>query len=131
VLVVYAVVLALAGSAIYGWLLGRHTSWTDEFVPNQASALRNFNNMDDRLVQLVDDKDLHDALVLVQGDCSTWQCYGSVFWLNNPTLYGEVVFARDLPEHRAELFAAYPDRHVYFEATHHRPSHRTAGRGPS
>jgi hypothetical protein len=114
VLVVYAVVLALAGSAIYGWLLGRHTSWKDEFVPNKASALRSFNNMDDRLVQLVDDEDLHDALVLVQGDCSTWQCYGSVFWLNNTTLDGDVVFARDLPAHRAELFAAYPDRYVYF-----------------
>jgi 4-amino-4-deoxy-L-arabinose transferase-like glycosyltransferase len=112
VLVVYPVVLALVGAGIYGWLLGRHTSWGDEFVPNKAVALRSFNNVDDRLVQLVDDSDIHDALVLV-GDCLPWQCYGSLFWLNNTTLDGDIVYAKDIPERRAELFAAYPNRYVY------------------
>ena len=52
--------------------------------------------------------------MLVQGDCGGWQCYGSVFWLNNPDLDGDVVYARDLPDRRAELFRAYPDRFVYY-----------------
>jgi len=113
VLVVYAVVLALCGSAVYGWLLGHQTSWADEFVPNQATALESFNQIDERLIQLVDDEGLHDALVLVQGDCQSWQCYGSVAWLNTPKLDGDIVYARDLPERRGDLFAAYPDRLVY------------------
>jgi hypothetical protein len=101
--------------------LGRHTSWADEFVPNHAVALRSFNQVDDRLIQIADDENLHHALVLVQGSCTIWQCYGSVFWLNNPALNGDVVFARDPPEQRAALFAAYPDRFVY-SAQYSRPA---------
>ena len=112
VVVVYAAVLALVGAGIYGWLLGRHITWADDFVPNRAETLRNFNNVDDRIVQLVDAENLHNALVLMQ-DCQSWQCYGSVFWLNNTKLNGDIVFAKDMPEHRAELFAAYPNRYVY------------------
>jgi len=112
VIVMYAIVGALVGAGIYGWLLGNHTTWRDEFVPNRAAALERFNNMDDRIVELVQEKDLGPALVLVQ-DCYTWQCYGSVFWLNNPTLDADVVYARDIPERRGELFAAYPNRYVY------------------
>ena len=98
---------------MYGWLLGRHTSWADEFVPNDAVTLRGFNQTDDRLIQIAYDDNLHHALVLVQGNCPIWHCYGSVFWLNKPTLDGDIVYARDVPEHRAALFAAYPDRFVY------------------
>ncbi len=112
VVVVYAAVLALVGAGIYGWLLGHHTTFFDEFVPNKAAALRNFNNVDDRIAQLVEEEDLHHALVLVQ-ECQTWQCYGGVFWLNEPKLNGDIVYAKDLPKHRAKLFAAYPDRYVY------------------
>jgi hypothetical protein len=112
VIVVYAAVFALVGAGIYGWLLGHHTTWADDFVPNKAETLRNFNNVDDRVVQLVEEQHLHHALVLMQ-DCQSWQCYGSVFWLNNTKLDGDVVFAKDMPKHRAELFAAYPDRYVY------------------
>jgi hypothetical protein len=53
--------------------------------------------------------------VLVE-DCDVgrhWYCYGSVAWLNSPTLDGDVVFARDVPGRREELLQAFPDRQVY------------------
>ena len=43
-----------------------------------------------------------------------WQCYGSVFWLNDPGLDGNVVYAQDSPSLRADILAAFPDRDVYF-----------------
>ena len=112
VVVVYAAVLALAGAGIYGWLLGRHTTWFDEFTPKKAVALRNFNNTNNGIAKLVTEAGLHDALVMVQ-ECQTWQCYGSVFWLNDPDLNGDIVYAKDMPQHYGELFAAYPGRYVY------------------
>jgi hypothetical protein len=51
----------------------------------------------------------------VQQDCpgTAWYCYGSVFWMNDPSLDGNVVFARRLDNRIAELIAEYPDRRVY------------------
>lgn len=111
--VVYAVVLALVGSSLYGWLLGRHSGWNADFVPDRATDLQSFNDIDDRLISLVDEADLDNALVLVEGTCPHWQCFGNVFWMNSPGLDGDVVFARDLPNRYADLFSAYPDRRVY------------------
>ncbi len=108
----YAVIAALVGAGVYGWLLGRHTTWQVDTIPNRAVALEGFNGVDDRLVRLTDEADLEHALVLVQ-QCSSWQCYGSVFWLNTPDLDGNVVFANDVPEYRGALLSAYPDRRVY------------------
>jgi hypothetical protein len=79
-------------------------------VPEKASALRGFNGIDGKLSDLVDDAELENALVVVE-QCPHWQCYGSVFWKNEPSLDGDVVYARD---GRAEaLFAAFPERLVY------------------
>jgi hypothetical protein len=119
VLVVYVFVAALAGRSSYDWLLGNDQSWYDVFVPAQASELKGFNSIDDRLVTLLDDTDLHNALVLLADDCNGWQCYGTLFPRNNPSLDGDVVYARDIPERRADLFKAYPDRLVY--AAHYSP----------
>ena len=113
-LIVYAFVIALAATAGFNWLLDRNTSWSDPFVPANARDLKGFNGIDDRLIKLIDDADLHHALVLVQGDCTEWQCYGGLFWLNNRTLDGNIVYARDVPERRGDLFRAYPDRRVYY-----------------
>ncbi|MGB2696095.1 MAG: glycosyltransferase family 39 protein [Dehalococcoidia bacterium] len=125
VLIAYAVVLALIGGGIHGWLLGHEATWHMDFVPNQATELKSFNGVDDRLSQLIEEADLHNALVLVDSNCN-WQCYGSVFWLNSPTLDGDIVIAKDLEAHRTELFDAYPDRKVYF-ATYVIPSLRPYG----
>ncbi len=113
-LIVYAFIVALAGTSAFNWLLGRQMTWRDPSVPARASDLRGFNSIDNRLIKLVDEANLHNALVLVQNDCGGWQCYGSVFWLNNPTLDGDIVYAKDIPDRRAALFKAYPDRYVYY-----------------
>ena len=111
-LVVYTLVAALMTGSMNGWLLGNQTQWEALFVPNQATSLRGFNFIDDRLTTLVDEVDLDNALVLVEV-CPNWWCYGNVFWMNSPTLDGDVVFARDIKARRGELFEAYPDRKVY------------------
>jgi 4-amino-4-deoxy-L-arabinose transferase-like glycosyltransferase len=113
-LIVYTFVIALAGTAGFNWVMDRNTAWSDSFVPANARDLKGFNGIDNRLIKLIDDANLHNALVLVQGDCSEWQCYGGLFWLNNTTLDGDIVYARDVPERRGDLFRAYPDRRVYF-----------------
>lgn len=97
-----------------------YSSWRIDVVPENAEALDGFNKSNDRLVELVDDADLHNALVLAD-DCRKWWCYGTLFWMNSPTLDGDVVFAKDVESLRAELFAAYPDRAVYV-ATYGNPS---------
>jgi hypothetical protein len=106
----YACVAALALYAVYAWLFGGNPSWRTDFVPEEASALRNFNGIDGRLADLTDDAHLRNALVVVE-QCPSWQCYGSVFWKNSPSLDGDVVYARD--NNLAALFAAFPDRLVY------------------
>ena len=88
-------------------------------------ALTSHVSLDDRLVELVEEADLSNALVLVER-CPNWWCYGSVFWMNSPTLDGDVVFARDLAERREELFRAFPDREVY-QGTYTNPSLRPFG----
>ena len=120
ILVTYGLMVALVGGSVYGWLLSNNDGWDATFVPDRASSLRGFNFVDDRLVRLVDEADLDNALVLVEA-CPNWWCYGNVFWMNSPTLDGNIVFARDLEGRRAELFQAYPDRKVYV-ATYTSPS---------
>jgi 4-amino-4-deoxy-L-arabinose transferase-like glycosyltransferase len=112
VLVVYILVAVLVRSSIKGWLLSEDNLVSADFVPGNAVSLKSFNQTDDRLITLIDGAHLKNALVLVE-PCTIWSCYGSVFWLNSPSLHGDVVIARDLAAHRPELFAAYPDRNVY------------------
>lgn len=127
-LVVYALVAALVGSAISSWVLSRHIAWDADFVPERAVRLQGFNGADDRLIKLIAESDLDNALVMV-ADCPVWQCYGTVFWLNSPTLDGKLVIARDVPVRRAELLRAYPDRRVYV-AAYEPPSLVPFGAGP-
>jgi hypothetical protein len=102
----------LVGMSISGWLLSRDTAWRADYVPANALALQSYYDADDRLVRRIRDADLDNALVLVD-PCLNWQCYGTVFWLNDPSLDGDTVIARGLPERLPELFRAYPDRLVY------------------
>ncbi len=106
----FAGLLVLA--SVWGWLMSQRTTWQADFVPDQASAMCCVLGMDDRIAQMVDEQGLHDALVLVD-PCSNFVCYGSVFWRNNPTLDGDIVYARNLAPKRDELIAAYPGRSVY------------------
>jgi hypothetical protein len=119
----YACVLALCAFGLNAWLLGNDPSWTIDNVPEKASALRGFNGIDGGLNELIDDADLENALVVVE-PCGHWQCYGTVFWRNAPTLDGDIVFARD--DATSALFAAFPDRLV-FEAGANPPSLKPYG----
>lgn len=110
--VVYSIVLVFVGAALAGWLFGKQDGWVADFVPDRAIALKGFNDADDRLLKLVDDADLKNALVLVEA-CPHWQCYGTVFWKNSPDLDGNIVYARDIPERLADVLALYPGREVY------------------
>jgi hypothetical protein len=112
VAVVYPFAIALVAVSVNGWLLGHERWWADEFVPARAVDLKGFNGVDDRLVTLLDESDLSNALVLVE-NCPGWQCYGPLFWYNNVTLDGDVVIARDLPQFLGPLLDAYPGRRVY------------------
>jgi hypothetical protein len=125
----YASMAALIAASVYGWLLGQHPSWKAEFVPERASALRDFNGIDGRMQQLLDQVQPHHALVLVN-DCPHWQCYGSVLTLNDPALDGDVVFAKNIPAQNAKLFNAYRDRTVFIADYYGRslvPYHSGAG----
>ena len=122
-IVVYALVFALVGGSVYGWLFGQHEGWRATFVPASAQSLEGFIGVDDRLIKLVEEAELHNVLVLVE-NCGIglgWPCYGSVFWTNSPTLDGDVVFARDVEGRREELLRAFPDRAVYL-ATYRPPT---------
>ncbi len=82
VLVVYALVAALIGSSVLGWLLSRDIAWSADFVPETAISLKGFSQADDRLIRVIEDAHLKNALVLVE-ECTIWQCYGTAFGLNS------------------------------------------------
>jgi hypothetical protein len=119
---VYGVVLVLVGAALATWLFGEEEGGESDFVPDRAAELKGFNGADDRLLKLVNDANLDNALVFVE-PCEQWQCYGTVFWLNSPDLDGDIVYARDLFEERATVIQLYPGRSVY-EATYDPPELR-------
>ena len=110
----YGILAVLLGISVHGWVLGRHYDAPRiDYVPRAIEDLKGFNGADDRLSQKVKEMDLHNALVLVKA-CTNWQCYGTVFWRNDPDFNGDVVYARDLsPERTAAVIASYPDRQVY------------------
>jgi hypothetical protein len=110
---VFGFVGVLVALSLYGWLLGQRATWQADLVPNRASAMCCVLGVDDRIPQLVQERDLHNALVLVDPCGNNFVCYGSVFWRNNPTLDGDIVYARDDADKRDEIIAAYPGRDVY------------------
>lgn len=112
-IVVYGFVAVLVLSSAWGWMLGRRTTWEADLVPNRASAMCCVLGVDDRIHRLVEAQDLHNALVLVDPCGNNFVCFGSVFWRNNPTLDGDIVYAKDISEKRDEIIAAYPGRAVY------------------
>jgi Dolichyl-phosphate-mannose-protein mannosyltransferase len=109
----YVVVAGLALVGSYRWVSGTGPQWGTDFVPGQASELRPFNGVDPAMLDAVAKANLPaNSLVLVK-PCPNWQCYGSVFWLNEPSLDGPTVFAQFLPSELESLVKAFPDRLVY------------------
>ncbi len=110
---VFGLVTVLVAISVYGWLLGNRTTWQADLVPNSASTMCCVLGVDDRIHRLADEQDLHDALVLVDPCDNNFVCYGSVFWRNDPSLDGDIVYAKDIFDKREEIIAAYPGRDVY------------------
>jgi len=110
----YGLLAVLLGTSVHGWVLGKHYEAPRiDYVPRTIKDLKGFNGADNRLPQKVQEMGLHNALVLVKW-CAHWQCYGTVFWRNDPDFKGDIVYARDLsPARTAELIASYPGRKVY------------------
>lgn len=121
----YGFVVLLIGYSTYGWLLNNREDWRTPEVPGLAKHLKGFNGINDLLVQRIDAAELENALVLVE-TCTHWHCYGNVFWLNSPTLDGNIVYAADIPEKNLEMFAAFPARRVY-QASYSRASLKPYG----
>jgi hypothetical protein len=102
----------LLAIAVHGWMLGKHFDTPmNDFAPRSISELKGFNGVDNRLQRVVDEMDLHHALVIVK-NCPNWQCYGSVFWQNDVDFNGDVIYARDVPQMQTET-AKYFDRQIY------------------
>ncbi|MEX2227341.1 MAG: glycosyltransferase family 39 protein [Dehalococcoidia bacterium] len=110
--VVYPLVAALSLVAANDWLRGDGLDFAVDAVPRSANELQGFNGVNNNMVSAIDERDLSNALVLVE-TCPNWQCIGSVFWRNAPTLDGDIVYAKDLPHRNGQLFDLYPDRLVY------------------
>jgi hypothetical protein len=111
-ILVYPVVAILSLNAAYDWVHGEGLGFGIDTVPAAAKELRGFNGVNATMVDSLEAQDLDNALVLVDA-CTNWQCLGSVFWMNSPTLDGDVVYAKNLDQRNAELFQKYPDRLVY------------------
>lgn len=112
VLIVYGLAIALVSLGSYRWLFDDAKRWRVDQMPARARDMRSYNGADDRLITLVHDMKLHNALVLTS-PCSNWQCIGAVYWLNSPTFDSDVVYAKDIAAKNADLFDKYPDRAVY------------------
>ena len=95
----------LLAVSVHGWMLGKHFDTPrNDYAPRTISESKGFNYTSDRMLREIEGMNLDNALVLVR-PCSNWQCYGTVFWKNDPNFDGDVVFARDLPEMRANARA--------------------------
>jgi|CXWL01.1.fsa_nt_gi hypothetical protein len=126
-LAVGALVVVLCALSLNGWLLGRDPSWRAYATPASAKEVRFY--MDDRLIRAIDAVNPQNALVLVR-DCGDYYgCYQSVFWLNDPDLKGDIVYANDLGPGNAELFVLYPCRDLYY-ATYDPPTVEASGSTP-
>ncbi|MCH8949463.1 MAG: glycosyltransferase family 39 protein, partial [Chloroflexi bacterium] len=114
---VYGLAGLLIVFSLYGWLFGQRETWAGAgvttFTPSNASQLEGFNFTDRRLPDLADEMDLDNALILVE-NCPHWWCYGSVFWLNSPSLDGNVVWAElQGNEDDLDILDIYEDRKLY------------------
>lgn len=97
-----------------GWMLQTRQAWTAvPFTPARIRELQNFNFSDDRLLNMAEDMDIHNALIFVR-PCTGWWCYGSTFWTNNPTLDGDIVWVSQLETPTdLEIIEHYPGRKLY------------------
>ncbi len=84
------------------------------FVPQNVSQMRGFNFTSPVVQKLIAAHQLSNALIFVEGPLSQWWPYGSVFFENEPTFDGDIVYAIDKgAERNMELISAYPGRRYF------------------
>jgi len=100
-----------------GWALtaGLMAMNFTSYLPAQILPLHAYNTVDGRNGLAVERLNLKNALVIVNGSQSgQWGDYGEYFWLNDPLLSRDVIYARDLgPEKNGQLKSAFPNRDIY------------------
>jgi hypothetical protein len=85
------------------------------YLPAQILPLHAFNTVDGRNGLAVERLNLKNALVIVNdSQTGQWGDYGEYFWLNDPLLSRDIIYARDLgPEKNGQLKSAFPNRDIY------------------
>lgn len=89
------------------WISIFPTEDPDPASPLSLDSLRSFNFTDNRISDLIEDKDIKNALVFVNECASDWWCYGSVFFRNSPRLDTDVVYVKDLGDQRNKEIENY------------------------
>lgn len=110
-LIVFIALILLSLGRLSGQL---KTTDPDPMSPLALTRLEGINSIDDRILQEVKRKKIHNAVVLVTDCFGNWWCYGSVFSQNNATLTTDIIYAKDLGDVKnRSLFIYYPNRSFY------------------
>ncbi|OGK15101.1 hypothetical protein A2774_01475 [Candidatus Roizmanbacteria bacterium RIFCSPHIGHO2_01_FULL_39_12c] len=105
-------ILLLSFRLINGWLLNQQKLWEISETPSTVWELRGFNNVNSKLLKLVNLKSIHNALIFVK-PCTHWWCDAVPASYNNPDFNGDIIWAKDLGFKNKELFKAFPNRKYY------------------
>ena len=85
-----------------------YTAW----APDEFDRFRGWNDITGEELALVESRDLHNAVVLVEREA--WTDYAPFFARNQPTLDGDVVYASDVGQQiTRRLMEHYPEREFY------------------
>jgi DNA-binding beta-propeller fold protein YncE len=104
-------IIATASILIFmAWLIkGNIAGYFSERVQEH----RGYNGVDARMLHMVEDNEVHDAVVFVKSKWP-WQNYGSVFSSNSPMLDSDVVYVRDIDDYKNGLvMKEFPGREYY------------------
>jgi hypothetical protein len=82
------------------------------YLPWQFRRYHDLYGVTDRPREILEQADLHDALVIVRND-GGWRDYAVAFLMNAPTLDGDVVYASQCPPWTGQLLERFPGRAVY------------------
>ena len=83
------------------------------YLPWQLRRYSGLYGISGRTREILDQADLHNALVIVQEERGWWD-YAVAFSMNTPMLDGDVVYASDCSPYNEALIAEFSSRDVYF-----------------
>ena len=84
------------------------------YLPAQLSLYHNYNYSSGAELRAVEKARIHHAIVFVVTDSFVgWASYGNVFFANDPSLQGDVIYARDEGPNNFRLYRYFPGRAHY------------------